>query len=73
MSVQSAAATLRTLDGLYLTGTLVTPGGSAERAVVLVHGGGVTRDEGGFFTRLAERAGGGRSRPTPSSTSPPRA
>lgn len=44
---------LRTLDGLHLAATLVTPNGSPERAVVLVHGGGVTREEGGFFTRLA--------------------
>jgi pimeloyl-ACP methyl ester carboxylesterase len=57
VSVQSAAATLRTLDGLHLASTLVTPGGSADRAVVLVHGGGVTREEGGFFTRLAAGLG----------------
>ncbi|MEW2166202.1 alpha/beta fold hydrolase [Streptomyces sp. NPDC007084] len=44
--------TLRTLDGLHLTGTLVSPDTPASRAVVLVHGGGVTREEGGFFTRL---------------------
>jgi uncharacterized protein len=53
VSAQSSAVTLRTLDGLHLAGTLVTPGGQPERAVVLVHGGGVTREEGGFFTRLA--------------------
>jgi pimeloyl-ACP methyl ester carboxylesterase len=57
VSVQSSAATVRTLDGLQLAGTLVTPGGSSERAVVLVHGGGVTREEGGFFTRLAAGLG----------------
>jgi len=45
--------TLRTLDGLHLAGTLVSPDTPASRAVVLVHGGGVTREEGGFFTRLA--------------------
>jgi pimeloyl-ACP methyl ester carboxylesterase len=39
-------------DGLRLSGTLVLPDG-ARQAVVLVHGGGVTREEGGFFTRLA--------------------
>lgn len=49
----TANATIRTLDGLHLAGTLVTPETSATRAVVLVHGGGVTREEGGFFTRLA--------------------
>lgn len=53
MPAQSTVEILRALDGLHLAGTLVTPDGSAERAVVLVHGGGVTREEGGFFTRLA--------------------
>ncbi|MGP3922679.1 alpha/beta hydrolase family protein [Streptomyces sp. 8N616] len=46
------------LDGLRLRGTLVPAGGAggaggAAGAVVLVHGGGVTREEGGFFKRLA--------------------
>lgn len=45
--------TFRTLDGLHLAGTLVTPADPPDHAVVLVHGGGVTREEGGFFTRLA--------------------
>jgi uncharacterized protein len=46
----------RTLDGLRLTGAFASPDASAaDRAVVLVHGGGVTREEGGFFTRLAAR------------------
>ncbi|MEU5270618.1 alpha/beta fold hydrolase [Streptomyces hygroscopicus] len=45
--------TLRTLDGLHLAGTLVRPDTPASAAVVLVHGGGVTREEGGLFTRLA--------------------
>jgi alpha-beta hydrolase superfamily lysophospholipase len=45
---------IRTLDGLRLAGTLVTPERGADRVVVLVHGGGVTREEGGFFTRLAD-------------------
>jgi uncharacterized protein len=53
MTLRSAATVVRALDGLCLAGTLVTPGSAAERAVVLVHGGGVTREEGGFFTRLA--------------------
>ncbi|MCE7078647.1 alpha/beta hydrolase [Streptomyces sp. ST2-7A] len=44
---------VRTLDGLHLAGTLVIPERPTHRAVVLVHGGGVTREEGGFFTRLA--------------------
>jgi pimeloyl-ACP methyl ester carboxylesterase len=60
VSVQSSAATLRTLDGLHLAATLVAPIEPAERAVVLVHGGGVTREEGGFFTRLAAGLGEAR-------------
>jgi uncharacterized protein len=53
VSVQSSVVSLRTLDGLALAGTLVMPDSQADCAVVLVHGGGVTREEGGFFTRLA--------------------
>ncbi|MEV0772754.1 alpha/beta hydrolase [Nocardia salmonicida] len=49
----SSPTTFRTLDGLQLTGTLVSPAEQATSAVLLVHGGGVTRDEGGFFIRLA--------------------
>lgn len=54
MPAQSAAVTIRTLDGLHLAGTLTSADSSPEQAVVLVHGGGVTREEGGFFTRLAD-------------------
>lgn len=44
----------RSLDGLDLRGTLVAPDVPlGTPTTVLVHGGGVTRDEGGFFTRLA--------------------
>lgn len=44
----------RTLDGLRLAGTFVAPNVREQgKAVVLVHGGGVTREEGGFFARLA--------------------
>jgi uncharacterized protein len=57
MSVQSSLASFRTLDGLRLAGTLVRPDTPAELAVVLVHGGGVTREEGGFFTRMAQGLG----------------
>jgi alpha-beta hydrolase superfamily lysophospholipase len=39
-------------DGLRLAGTFLAPG-VARHGAVLVHGGGVTREEGGFFTRLA--------------------
>jgi hypothetical protein len=49
---------LRTLDGLRLAASLVTPDESPDHAVVLVHGGGVTREEGGFFARLASGLAG---------------
>jgi alpha-beta hydrolase superfamily lysophospholipase len=45
--------TFPSLDGTLLAATLVHPAG-ASRSVVLVHGGGVTRDEAGFFVRLAD-------------------
>lgn len=54
MPRSSSETTIRTFDGLHLQGTLVTPASPVERAVVLVHGGGVTREEGGFFARLAD-------------------
>ncbi|MGK8502838.1 alpha/beta hydrolase [Nocardia asiatica] len=53
MPSASASIRIRTLDGLQLAATLVTPEQPTARAVLLVHGGGVTREEGGFFTRLA--------------------
>src|SRR6266702_7599236 len=43
----------RSLDLLRLRGTLTLPSSMRGPAVVLVHGGGVTREEGGFFARLA--------------------
>jgi pimeloyl-ACP methyl ester carboxylesterase len=49
----SRQAEFRSLDGLRLRGTLVVPSSVRGPAVVLVHGGGVTREEGGFFARLA--------------------
>jgi alpha-beta hydrolase superfamily lysophospholipase len=56
-SVQPGSPTMqvefRSLDGLRLRGTLVMPSSVRGPAVVLVHGGGVTREEGGFFARLA--------------------
>lgn len=57
MEIHSSNTTIRTLDGLNLRGTLTVPGSPIDRAVVLVHGGGVTREEGGFFTRLATGLG----------------
>ncbi|WP_233225334.1 alpha/beta hydrolase [Nocardia sp. MDA0666] len=53
MALTSTTIKVRSLDGLHLAATLVAPDHTAGRAVVMVHGGGVTRDEGGFFTRLA--------------------
>jgi pimeloyl-ACP methyl ester carboxylesterase len=50
--------TLTTLDGLHLAATLVVPEQALpHQVIVLVHGGGVTREEGGFFTRLAAGLG----------------
>lgn len=51
--VTSTNTTLRTHDGLRLVGTLATPDQPTDQAIVLVHGGGVTREEAGFFGRLA--------------------
>jgi len=56
MSTETAV-TLRALDGLNLAGTFTSPDAVAEQVVVFVHGGGVTREEGGFFTRLAAGLG----------------
>ena len=56
MSVNSDRETeteFRSLDGIGLRGTLVVPSGKSANGAVFVHGGGVTRHEGGFFTRLA--------------------
>jgi alpha-beta hydrolase superfamily lysophospholipase len=53
MPHRSTDTTVRSMDGLQLAGTLVTPDDAPHGAVVLVHGGGVTRDEAGFFTRLS--------------------
>ena len=57
MPVQSSGTSFRTLDGLHLAGTFVVPDSESGQAVVMVHGGGVTREEGGFFTRLAAGLG----------------
>ena len=57
MPLRTTDTTFRTLDGLHLAGTLVEPEAPPLGAVVLVHGGGVTREEGGFFTRLATGLG----------------
>ncbi|GAB3901282.1 alpha/beta fold hydrolase [Kibdelosporangium lantanae] len=57
MPIGSTELTFRALDGLVLSGTLTTPEGPVDHAVVMVHGGGVTREEGGFFARLAAGLG----------------
>ncbi|AZM89433.1 alpha/beta fold hydrolase [Streptomyces sp. W1SF4] len=44
----------RSLDGTELAGTVAAPSEAARGCAVLVHGAGVTREEGGFFRRLAE-------------------
>ncbi|MFF5085480.1 alpha/beta hydrolase [Actinoplanes sp. NPDC000266] len=43
----------RSADGLLLRGSVDSPAGLPAQCIVFVHGGGVTREEGGFFTRLA--------------------
>jgi alpha-beta hydrolase superfamily lysophospholipase len=53
MTPSVGAVQFVSLDGTDLSGTIVCPGDPVE-LVVLVHGGGVTRDEGGFFVRLAD-------------------
>ncbi|GAB1691285.1 alpha/beta hydrolase [Krasilnikovia sp. M28-CT-15] len=50
----TTSTTFRSLDGLRLAGTFAKPSTHPRSVTVLVHGGGVTRDEGGFFTRLAD-------------------
>lgn len=53
MVVREQETKFTTLDGLRLRGTLALPSDPSAGAAVLVHGGGVTRDEAGFFTRVA--------------------
>lgn len=57
MPLRSTSTAIRTLDGLHLAGTVVTPEGKPDHAIALIHGGGVTREEGGFFTRLSAGLG----------------
>jgi pimeloyl-ACP methyl ester carboxylesterase len=52
-NASSKPTEFRSFDGLRLRGTLVTSDAPRRIAAVFVHGGGVTRDEGGFFTRIA--------------------
>jgi pimeloyl-ACP methyl ester carboxylesterase len=54
LTAPSTTITVRTLDGLHLAGTLIAPEVPSDAGVVLVHGAGVTREEGSFFTRLAD-------------------
>ncbi|GAB3900858.1 alpha/beta hydrolase [Kibdelosporangium lantanae] len=57
MPLRTAEISFRTLDGLNLAGTYTAPNGPVHHAVAMVHGGGVTREEGGFFTHLAAGLG----------------
>lgn len=52
-SMATNSGRVRTFDGPHLAGTHVCSQEASTRAVVLVHGEGVTCEEGGFFTRLA--------------------
>jgi hypothetical protein len=52
--ITSTDTTFFAHDGLLLAGTLRTPDDTAERAVVLLHGEGMTREEAGYFGRLAD-------------------
>lgn len=51
--IRTAETEFRSLDGTTLRGTVVMPPAPLSHVVVLVHGGGVTREEGGFFRRIA--------------------
>lgn len=53
MPLRSTGTTVRTIDGLQLAGTFDAPDGPARHAALLMHGAGVTREESGFFTRVA--------------------
>ncbi|WP_218005941.1 alpha/beta hydrolase [Actinomadura hibisca] len=53
MTSSQRPLSFRSPDGLQLRGTLVTPETPLGAPTVFVHGGGVTREEGSFFGRLA--------------------
>lgn len=53
MTGGARATVFRAFDGLSLSGTIMVPAHAPTGAVVLVHGGGVTREEGGLYTRVA--------------------
>jgi len=44
---------VRALDGLRLAATVVAPGPEPRHAVLMLHGAGATREQDGFYTRLA--------------------
>ncbi|MDT4990211.1 MAG: uncharacterized protein QOH97_103 [Actinoplanes sp.] len=50
---RSVDAEFGSADGLRLSGSFVPAKGETSSVSVLVHGGGASRDEGGFFIRLA--------------------
>jgi pimeloyl-ACP methyl ester carboxylesterase len=49
----TTSTSFRSADGLLLRGSFDAPEAPPTSSIVLVHGGGATREEGGFFTRLA--------------------
>ncbi|UQI49801.1 lysophospholipase (plasmid) [Streptomyces sp. HU2014] len=53
MAVAELETTFLSLDGTVLKGTVTVPEKTVRGLAVLVHGAGVTREEGGFFARLA--------------------
>jgi hypothetical protein len=50
---KSTPTSFRSADGLLLRGSYDSAEALPNSSIVLVHGGGVTQEEGGFFTRLA--------------------
>ncbi|MBH0779144.1 alpha/beta hydrolase [Nocardia bovistercoris] len=58
MPSYTSATTIRTLDGLRLAGTVVATDGPPNSAALIVCGGAVTSEEGGFYARLAAGLGG---------------
>lgn len=53
VAVAELETAFRSLDGTALAGTVSAPSEVVNGLAVLVHGAGVTREEGGFFARLA--------------------
>ncbi|MEW2578642.1 alpha/beta hydrolase [Streptomyces syringium] len=58
VAVAELETAFRSLDGAALEGTVSAPSGVVKGLAVLGHGAGVTREEGGFFARLARGLAG---------------